>query len=493
MKRHENLTKRNCQNIKRARGELKPSDVKHYFENLEESLKDVLPENILNFDETNLSDDPGVEKCIFRRGVKYPERLINHSKGNISIMFCGSATGELLPPYVIYKSVHIWDSWVIGGPKGTRYGRSKNGWMNMENFEEWFKTIILAWARKHEGKKVLIGDNLSSHMSKEVLIQCQNHNISFILLPANSTDKCQPLDVAFFAPQKRAWRQILKEYKIKNPKSTSLEKSKFPSHLKKLIDSMDMKNETNLKSGFRACGIYPFNPQAVLKKFPDAAAAEEKTKSNFRISSALLHFLQQFRYDPTPEKSTGTTIEKPVKAKKKLSIKAGKSISAGEICIANEKVSKKVAKTVSTVITPHDAPSTSGTSTTRSQIDVDDPSENESEKPVSIEEFNASFEDLDFSPGDFIVCRVPCVGHKSGFKRYVAKVLSSDADGLSDVRFLRQSAKAPNKFVYPDTIDTSEINKDDVQLVLPEPLASSTATKRQASLFCFGVDLSYCE
>lgn len=196
---------------------------------------------------------------------------------------------------------------------------------------------------------------------------------------------------------------------------------------------MNMKNETNLKSGFRACGIYPFNPQAVLKKFSEAA--EEKTKSDFWISSSLLEFLQQFRYDPTPAKSTVTSIEKPVKAKKKLSIIAGKSISAGEICIASEKVFKKMAKTVSAVITPHDVPSTSGKSTTTSQINDDDPSENQSEEPVPVVEFNASFEDLEFSPGDF-ACRVPCVGHKSSFKRYVAKVLSSDSDayGLSDVK-----------------------------------------------------------
>ena len=70
-------------------------------------------------------------------------------------------------------------------------------------FEEWFKTIILLWARKDDGKKVLIGDNLSSHMSKEVLTLYQNHNISFILLLENYTDKCQPLDVAFFCATKK--------------------------------------------------------------------------------------------------------------------------------------------------------------------------------------------------------------------------------------------------------------------------------------------------
>ena len=41
--------------------------VNEYFNNLGETLKDIPPENIFNYDETNLSDDPGVKKCIFKR------------------------------------------------------------------------------------------------------------------------------------------------------------------------------------------------------------------------------------------------------------------------------------------------------------------------------------------------------------------------------------------------------------------------------------------
>ena len=52
--------------------------------------------NILNYDETNLSDDPGAEKLIFKCGKKYPEHIMNYSKGNTSIMFSGTAAGELL-------------------------------------------------------------------------------------------------------------------------------------------------------------------------------------------------------------------------------------------------------------------------------------------------------------------------------------------------------------------------------------------------------------
>ena len=153
--------------------ELSPQVIKDYFQNLKSSLDGIAPGNIVNYDETNLCDDPGAKKFIFKRGVKYPERIINFSKGNISVMFSGTASGELLPPYVIYKSEHLWHSWCEGGPAGTRFGRSKSGWMDAANFEEWFKSVIVPWARRKTGHKVIIGDNLSSHISAAVIEKCE--------------------------------------------------------------------------------------------------------------------------------------------------------------------------------------------------------------------------------------------------------------------------------------------------------------------------------
>lgn len=60
LKRHKDrLTKRHCQNIKRSRAEKSPEEFEAYFQNLEKTLQGVSPASILNYDETNLSDNPG--------------------------------------------------------------------------------------------------------------------------------------------------------------------------------------------------------------------------------------------------------------------------------------------------------------------------------------------------------------------------------------------------------------------------------------------------
>ena len=53
-----NLTKRIADNMRAARAEVTPSVINNYFENLTVSLEHIQAQNIYNYDETNLTDDP---------------------------------------------------------------------------------------------------------------------------------------------------------------------------------------------------------------------------------------------------------------------------------------------------------------------------------------------------------------------------------------------------------------------------------------------------
>ena len=207
---HDKTAQRMCQNIKRSRASVSPEIIHEYFDNVKLSLIDVEASNIINYDETNLSDDPG-SKVIMKRGTKYPERIMDSTKSSTSLMYAGCADGTLLPTYVVYKSKNMYDTWTLGGAEGTRYNRSKSGWFDMQCFHDWFVKIALPHLRRLPGKKVLIGDNLSSHLSTEVIRECEENDIKFCFLPSNATHLCQPLDVAFFRPLKTSWRKILEK------------------------------------------------------------------------------------------------------------------------------------------------------------------------------------------------------------------------------------------------------------------------------------------
>ena len=55
-----NLTKRITDNVKAARADANTEVLNNYFDRLEETLNNIPPSNIFNYDETNVTDDPGV-------------------------------------------------------------------------------------------------------------------------------------------------------------------------------------------------------------------------------------------------------------------------------------------------------------------------------------------------------------------------------------------------------------------------------------------------
>ena len=72
--------------------------------------------------------------CVFKRGTKYLERVMNESKASISLMFAGTADGLLPNSCVAYRVENLWSNWIQGGPKGTHYNRSKSEWFDASCF-----------------------------------------------------------------------------------------------------------------------------------------------------------------------------------------------------------------------------------------------------------------------------------------------------------------------------------------------------------------------
>ena len=240
---------------------------------------------------------------------------MNSTKSCTSIMMCGNAVGEMLSLYVVYKSEHLWSTWTEGGPKGCRYNRTKSGWFDMATFEDWFFSALLPRLKKQEGHKVLIGDNLSSHINAEVLQACQKNNIRFVCLPAHSSHLTQPLDVSYFAPMKAAWRKILTTWKESEHgrNLANIPKDIFPRLLKELIDGLYAEKGNNIVSGFRKTGIYPLCKENVLKRLP------QKEVDSSIVSETFIEHNSKKR-----DECKSNTKEK--RKRKKLNALPGKSI-----------------------------------------------------------------------------------------------------------------------------------------------------------------------
>uniref|UniRef100_A0A915ILB8 Uncharacterized protein n=1 Tax=Romanomermis culicivorax TaxID=13658 RepID=A0A915ILB8_ROMCU len=71
--------------------------------------------------------------------------------------------------------------------------------------------------------------------------------------------------------------------------------------LKSLMADVLKMAETNIKSGFPTCGIFPFDPEQVLKKWPAQQQQEDLHVSinSTAICESIIAVLEKMRYDKT--------------------------------------------------------------------------------------------------------------------------------------------------------------------------------------------------
>jgi len=171
--RHKDLTLRAANPIKRSRASVSREDVTGFIHNWEQVVAGVPPENIYNYDETAFRDDPGKTKVLVKKGMKYVEKVQNTSKQSFTVMMWGSAAGLMEPPQILFGAANLYTSWCRNGPQGAIYSCSKRGWMDIYRFREFFFNLALPKLRRLHGKKVLIGDNHSSHISIDIIEACR--------------------------------------------------------------------------------------------------------------------------------------------------------------------------------------------------------------------------------------------------------------------------------------------------------------------------------
>lgn len=408
---------------------------------------------------------------------------MNSSKSSTSVVFAAAANGTVLPPYVIYKAQHLYDTWTIGGPKGTRFNRTQSGWMDGATFLDWILTICIPYFKQFDGKKVLIGDNLSSHLSPEVVKQCEDNNIAFVFLPPNSTHLCQPLDVAVFRPLKQAWRSVLELWKIgAGSTKASVDKQYFPILLRQVCTKLheNRKFGDNVQSGFRKTGIFPFDQEKVLSKLPGSRPTGTTDEDgNTVLADSLTDFLRSKRYGNCDPQSANRP-----QRKKRLQVAAGRSIRTADFQDSNEDCDTSACANEPTGVEPSvsvQSTSTSGQNVVRRKSGeashTQDPNEDENiglsadvstsvAVPILEEDTLDQGQHTDFDLTSYVVVNF---GQKCK-KLFIGQITQVITPGKTyEATFMRESAKVKGVFLFPDVDDKSVFEIEQVICKLPHP------------------------
>ena len=242
--------------------------VNHFFELLGSTYDKIFlkPQQIYNVDESGLQlTFSGQDKVLALKGSKRVHVATHGEQGEtVTVVACTNATGTTwIPPMILYKGVYEKKEFGDDLPTGSTFYMTPKGYIMTEVFYKFLRHFN---QYRSSGNCLLILDGHGSHLDESTLTVAEELGITILCLPAHCSHELQPLDKSFFKPLKVYWNQALDTFRRKHPER-SIGKLQFP----KLFSEAWYRAATpaNAVSGFRASGIYPFNPNI----FPETAFA----------------------------------------------------------------------------------------------------------------------------------------------------------------------------------------------------------------------------
>jgi hypothetical protein len=211
-------------------------------------------------------------------------------------MACVNGAGEKMVPMIIVKgktSASLHGVSVMEAPAGTIFAYQENSWMNEELGEKWFQEVFL----KNCGTDRLL-DGHSSHESLGLLELAIQEQIEILCLPPHTTHLLQPLDRSVFGPFNAAYNAACSEFLSQSPYHI-VNKFTFPGLFNKAWEAGV--TEGNIKNGFKACGVVPFNPNALPSDAYDPSSATDTPAPSATVSKpAVLTIAETMGTDVQP-------------------------------------------------------------------------------------------------------------------------------------------------------------------------------------------------
>lgn len=267
--RHPEIAQRRVQILNPARAQkLNRFIVADYFTKLENVLVNLelmnKPQQIFNMDEKGCRlTIHHQQKVLSRRGVKRVHMIAQEHAENVTVVACGNALGQAIPPMILFKGKRKKDEWLDAMPPGTALEMTQKGSMTAVVFVTWMEHFV---KYKPPGKCLLIFDGASSHLDANIVVAAEAHEVTLFCLPSNTTHELQPLDKSVFRSFEHYWDEEVLQFWVRNPERR-ITRLRFGELLSKVWPKA--MSPTNLAAGFRATGIYPFNKDIL----PDSAYA----------------------------------------------------------------------------------------------------------------------------------------------------------------------------------------------------------------------------
>jgi len=158
--------------------------------------------------------------------------------------------------------------------------------MDQELFSKRFSKQFLKHAVPTRPLLLLL-DGHSSHYTLQLIKSAEKQKVVIFCLPSITTADSQPLDPSYFKLLKSNWVDVCRKHLFAHP-SRMITKFQFSL----LFSEAWCKSMTidNILSGFRATGVYLFNPNVILDELPKPKGTEQTriTASNVEFTADMI-------------------------------------------------------------------------------------------------------------------------------------------------------------------------------------------------------------
>ncbi|XP_038061824.1 uncharacterized protein LOC119732406 [Patiria miniata] len=256
------------------------------------TLKTILDENnvrdrkrlIFNCGESGVEVDLPSRSTRSLRGASVVE-----TKEHISVQLCVTASGEALPPMIIFSGKRPPKGKCIqGGPDGTLYGSSKSGFLNAELYLLWFKNIFLKYVTFRP--VVLIQEGNVCHLTPEIVQCAQMNGVALYCIPVGTSSFLQPLEVSIMEPLKKELKSMVTQLQESSTEpGPVITRSNFASVFREPFNNAMTKH--TIRKGFRKTGICPWDPTRI--------GSDEKTEEEVHNPQTQVTELEAVEVDIT--------------------------------------------------------------------------------------------------------------------------------------------------------------------------------------------------
>lgn len=247
--------------VYRAKG-ANPEAVRNYYNELEKIMTKYSltekPEKIFNIDEKGICMGHTPPKIVGGKDFQAP--ALTTPRGQTVTMIAAScALGNVLPPFFVFPGKRLTADLIKGGLPGTGAAMSDSGWSNTSIFDQFMKSHFTRYVQGN-GPYLVLYDGHRSHVNKSLIDWARERGYILFVLPPHTSHLLQPLDLGCFGPFARMYGLECQAFLKKNV-GRIITRNDICSLAGKAYGKTLTPN--NIRSSFRAAGIYPLNKDVV--------------------------------------------------------------------------------------------------------------------------------------------------------------------------------------------------------------------------------------